>query len=139
MSDQAIQNEKHVADVMHRGVITCKTHTLLKELVRIITDTDVHGLVVTDDHGMVAGVVSHMDLLSHYGENLLLFRAEDVMTRDVICIKPEATLREAVSLMLKHNIRRVLVVEETPEGNKPIGVVSTTDVMREMRDQPWFW
>jgi CBS domain-containing protein len=132
-------HEKRVEDVMHYGVITCRTDTLLKEVVRIITDTDVHALVVIHDNGNVAGIVSHMDLLRLYGQNLLEYKAEDVMTPNVITISPEATVKEAVDLMLKHNIRRLLVTEKTPEGERPIGVISTTDVIRDMREQPWFW
>lgn len=130
---------KHVDDIMHYGVITCATHTVLKEAVRIIADSDVHALVVIHDNGSVAGIVSHMDLLRLYGENLLEHKAEDVMTPTVITIGPEASVREAVNLMLKHNIRRLLVTEKTPQGERPIGVISTTDVIRDMREQPWFW
>ncbi len=130
---------KHVDDIMHYGVITCATHTLLKEVVRIIADSDVHALVVIHDNGSVAGIVSHMDLLRLYGENLLEHKAEDVMTPQVITIGPDATVREAVRLMLKHNIRRLLVTEKTPQGERPTGVISTTDVIRDMREQPWFW
>jgi signal-transduction protein with cAMP-binding, CBS, and nucleotidyltransferase domain len=139
MPEQLPVVEKRVQDVMHRGVITCTTGTLLKELVRIITDTDVHALVVVDDNDMVAGIVSHMDLLRLYNQNLLQHKAEDVMTRNVVTIQPLAYLGEAVALMIRHNIRRVLVVEDGPKGKKPIGVVSTTDVMREMSEQPWYW
>jgi CBS domain-containing protein len=132
-------SEKLVEDIMHRGVITCKTHTLLKEVVRIISDTDVHALVVIHDNEDVAGIVSHMDLLSLYGQNLLDYTAEDVMTPNVITIAPTATIKEAVALMLENQIRRLLVTEQTPEGERAIGVISTTDVIRDMREQPWFW
>lgn len=132
-------SEKLVEDIMHRGVITCKTHTLLKEVVRIISDTDVHALVVIHDNEDVAGIVSHMDLLSLYGQNLLDYKAEDVMTPKVITIAPTATIKEAVALMLENQIRRLLVTEQTPEGERAIGVISTTDVIRDMREQPWFW
>ena len=132
-------SEKLVEDIMHRGVITCKTHTLLKEVVRIISDTDVHALVVIHDNEDVAGIVSHMDLLSLYGQNLLDYKAEDVMTSKVITIAPTATIKEAVALMLENQIRRLLVTEQTPEGERAIGVISTTDVIRDMREQPWFW
>jgi len=132
-------SEKLVEDIMHRGVITCKTYTLLKEVVRIISDTDVHALVVIHDNEDVAGIVSHMDLLRLYGQNLLDYKAEDVMRTEVITIAPTATIKEAVALMLENNIRRLLVTEETPEGERAIGVISTTDVIRDMRQQPWFW
>jgi len=124
---------------MHRGVITCQTHTLLKEVVRIISDTDVHALVVCDGDGNVAGIVSHMDLMRLYGHNLLTYRAEDVMTPRVIDIEPQAAVEDAVKLMLKYNIRRVLVTEKTDTGKRAVGVISTTDVIGEMKRQPWFW
>ncbi len=139
MQREAQTHEKRVEDVMHYGVITCRTHTLLKEAVRIIVDSDVHALVVIHDNGSVAGIVSHMDLLRRYGDNLLQHKAEDAMTPRVVTIAPEATVKEAVELMLKNNIRRLLVTEETPQGERPIGVISTTDVIRDMREQPWFW
>ncbi len=132
-------HEKHVEDIMHHGVITCKTYTLLKEVVRIIADTDVHAIVVIHDNEDVAGIVSHMDLLRLHGQNLLSYKAEDVMTPMVIDIAPTASIKEAIALMLQNNIRRVLVTEETPEGKRAIGVISTTDVIRDMREQPWFW
>jgi CBS domain-containing protein len=61
------------------------------------------------------------------------------MTPKVVTIAQEATVHEAVDLMLKHNIRRLLVTEETTEGERPVGVISTTDVIRDMREQPWYW
>lgn len=133
------EHERLVEDIMHYGVISCRTDTVLKEVVRIITDTDVHALVVVHENGMLAGIVSHMDILRLYGENLLHYKAQDIMTSQVITITQNATVKEAIDLMLKHNIRRVLVTEKTPEGERPVGVVSTTDVLLDMREQPWFW
>ncbi len=133
------QHEHVVKDIMHRGVITCKTEALLKEVVRIISDTGVHALVVIEENGDVAGVISHMDLLRLYGQNLLQFRAKDVMGTAAIDVHPDTSLREAVELMLEHRIQRLLVTEETPGGKRAIGILSTTDIIREMREQPWFW
>jgi predicted transcriptional regulator len=130
---------KLVEDIMHRGVITCKTYSLLKEVVRIIADTDVHALVVIHDNEAVAGILSHMDLLRLYGQNLLDYKAEDVMKPNVITIAPTAPIKEAIALMLENNIRRLLVTEDTPDGERAIGVISTTDVIRDMREHPWFW
>jgi signal-transduction protein with cAMP-binding, CBS, and nucleotidyltransferase domain len=41
--------------------------------------------------------------------------------------------------MLETSIRRLLVTEDTPDGERAIGVISTTDVIRDMREHPWFW
>jgi len=139
MANETNVSETYVEDIMHRGVITCKADALLKEVVQTIVDTEVHAVVVVDDGGHVTGIVSHMDLLRLYGQNLLNFEAADAMTPKVIDIGPKATVREAVAMMLKHNIRRLLVTEETRQGKRPVGVIATTDVIRDMREQPWFW
>jgi len=41
--------------------------------------------------------------------------------------------------MLDNNTRRVLVTEQTPQGERAVRVISTTDVISDMREQPWFW
>jgi len=131
--------ETRVGDIMHRGVITCKTDTVLKEVVRILADTDITAVAVVNDNGVLTGIVSRMDLLRLYGQNLLDHKAEDVMTKRVIDIEPEATTGEAVRVMLEYSIHRLFVTQDTPSGKQLVGVLSATDVIRDMREQPWFW
>jgi CBS domain-containing protein len=131
--------DKLVKDIMHPGVITCEPDTLLKEVVRILSDTDVSAIIVLGENGEAKGVVSHMDLLRVYGRNLLDVTAKEVMTSEVVSVSPEASITEAIMIMQKRNIHRLLVAEETPEGKKPVGIISTTDVIRDMKGQPWFW
>ena len=130
---------KTVRDIMHRGVITCKPDTLLKEVVRILSDTGVHALIVGMSGSRIDGVISHMDVIKHFGENLLNYKAEDIMTPQVIDIPPDASIEDAIVVLLKHNVHRLLVTEERAHGKVPVGVLSTTDIIREMRGQPWFW
>ena len=131
--------EKFVRDIMHPGVITCKPDTLLKEVVRIISDTDVSAIIVVGTNGEAKGVISHIDLLRIYGRNLLDVKAKEVMTSEVISVSPDASITEAIMVMLKRNIHRLIVAEETPEGRKPVGIISTTDVIKDMKGQSWFW
>lgn len=131
--------EKLVKHIMHNGVIGCKSDTPLSEVVRILSDTDIHALVVTGDAGEVVGVISHMDIIKHHDEDLTQVRARDVMTGRVITVTPDAKVTEAIDVMVKNRIHR-LVVSET-EGDKllPVGVLSTTDIVREMRGSKWTW
>ena len=131
--------EKQVRDIMHRGVITCRPDTLLKEVVRILSDTGVHALIVGTSGSEIDGVISHMDVIKHYGENLLEFKARDIMTPLVIDISPDAKISEAIRLLLQHCVHRLLVTEEGPHGKIAVGVLSTTDIINEMRGQPWYW
>lgn len=54
-------------------------------------------------------------------------KAEDVMTRDVISIAPDATVLQAARLMLQHHISGLPVVDVT---GKLVGVLSEGDFLR---------
>jgi CBS domain-containing protein len=54
---------------------------------------------------------------------------KDIMTKDVICISPAATLKEAGEVFKKNRISGVPVVNE---AGKIIGVVTITDMLRTL-------
>lgn len=54
-------------------------------------------------------------------------RAKDIMTKNVICVKEETPIYEAVALIAKNNITGVPVVED---DMTLVGVVSEKDVLR---------
>ena len=131
---------KKIKDIMHKGVITCAPDVPVQEVVRVVADTDVHAIIVVHPpESVVAGIISHTDLLRLYGKDLLEYKAADIMTTDVIDIGPERPVAEAAKLMLEKGIHRLLITEDTPAGKKPIGVVSTTDIIRDMRGTRWSW
>lgn len=128
-----------VREIMHRGVITCTLDTPLKEVARIMNATDVHALFVVDEHDVVLGVISHMDMLRAFGHDLYDQKAKDIMTSEIVSILPETPVTEAVKLMLEQRVHRLLVATER-EGNKvPLGIISTTDVIDAMWGRPWLW
>jgi predicted transcriptional regulator len=131
--------EKLVGDIMHKGVIACKPETLLTEAVRVLADTDVHALVVVDEEGYAVGILAHEHLLPIYGQTLKGRLVAEVMSTTVNVIPPEAPLREAVAYMAEKKLDRLVVIRESPEGKEPMGVLSTTDVIEDMRGPKWVW
>ena len=55
-------------------------------------------------------------------------RIADVMTRDVICVRPDLSVEALTSLFLERGISGAPVVDAK---DRPIGVVSKTDLLRE--------
>jgi CBS domain-containing protein len=51
---------------------------------------------------------------------------QDVMTREVVTLTPEQTLRDAIEVLRREHIRHLPVVE----GNKLLGIVTDRDVKR---------
>ncbi|MCX7682556.1 MAG: CBS domain-containing protein [Anaerolineae bacterium] len=132
-----MSSERRVRDIYHKGVILCRPDSPLQEVVRVMADTGVHAVMVTEREGeFPLGVVTHTDVIAHYGEDLTAIQARDVMTSGVISISENATVAEAARKLVESNIHRLLVVND--EG-KPLGILSTTDIIREIRGTRWVW
>jgi len=48
-------------------------------------------------------------------------------------------VKEAAKIMLENRIHRVIVTVESEKGSEPVGVLSTTDIIRDMRGPKWVW
>ncbi|HNS02050.1 MAG TPA: CBS domain-containing protein [Anaerolineae bacterium] len=131
--------EKLVQQIMHDNVIGCQPGASLAEVVQIMSDTDIHALVVTDDSGEVVGIISHMDVIPYHGQDLSQLTAAQIMTSKVICVAPEAPVREAVDVMVSKRLHRLVVTQSEGDKLMPVGVLSTTDIVRDMRGFRWSW
>ncbi|WP_437737529.1 CBS domain-containing protein [Sorangium sp. So ce1335] len=56
----------------------------------------------------------------------------DIMTRNVVCVRPEVTVDEIMALLVRHGISGMPVVDA--EG-KPVGLVSRADVLRAAQER----
>ena len=126
--------DKTVGDVMHRGVTTCPPDALLSDVAHWMHKDDISAIPVTDAEGFLVGIVTRTDLVTLRVHELWReMRAEHAMTRAVVTIPPDQPLYAAIGLMNEHRIHRIVVVEPCPSGHlRPIGVVSQSDIVREM-------
>lgn len=53
---------------------------------------------------------------------------KDVMVNEVVCVSPFAKLREALSLMKKHNVKSLVVEKQHP--NDAYGLITYTNVLK---------
>jgi crotonyl-CoA carboxylase/reductase len=132
-------SHKTVADLMHKGIIACSLSTPMDQVVRIVNDTSVHAIVVMDENSNAVGMVSHMDIIRLYGQDLSEFSARDVMSDKVIVISSDQPAKAGADLMLQNNVDRLLVMEPDQSRPRPAGMLSTTDLVKEMRGARWIW
>jgi CBS domain-containing protein len=146
-----------VYDVMTHGVVMVSMTQTVRETAKVLSERRIHRVVVTDDDGEMIGVVAAMDLLKpwtgDYGsperDDAI---ALDVMTQDIEAIEHWRTLPEAAARMADRHIHALLVllangeisgdlasrpIMATRAGavagvNIPIGLVSATDIVREI-------
>jgi CBS domain-containing protein len=126
--------DKPVADVMQLGTFNCQPNTPVAEVARRMVEHDVSALVVTDDRGYLMGVVTRTDLvtLRAYEDYWAHTTAQHAMVQQVITISPQATVRQASRLMVEKKVHRLIVVEEEGDRQRPVGVISQTDIVRDM-------
>jgi CBS domain-containing protein len=136
---EGTMSEKTVGDLMHKGIIACKPQTRMTEVVRIVSDTDVHAIMVMDDEDRALGIISHMDIIRFFGEDISQYTAREVMSQGVIDIEANQPAKMAADLILEQDVHRLLVVEIEEGERKPVGIISTTDLVKEMRGARWIW
>ncbi|WP_322490349.1 cyclic nucleotide-binding/CBS domain-containing protein [Chloroflexus sp.] len=129
--------ERTVGEVMHVGVLTCRRETPIQDVARQMSEQDISALVVVDDEGYMVGLVSRTDLVNarlyeQYWKHWRGLTAGHIMITDVVAVTPQDTLQHASRLMMERRIHRVVVVEPGEKGLRPIGVLSVTDVVRDI-------
>lgn len=128
-------HDKKVADIMTRGAISCPLDTLIPDVARTLTRRDISAIVVVDDQGHLAGLISRGDLVALYSFDEMWphLTAEKVMTRQVATVRPDQPAVEAATMIHNGKITRVIVTESDEAGNEtPIGILSITDIVRDM-------
>lgn len=121
---------------MHEGVISCGPDTPLEEVAETMTTRGISALVVMEGTRAL-GVISKTDLVNvafvqPYMRHWRGMSARHLMSAPVISIDPGAPLAEAVKLLEKRRIHRLVVTERTAEGERPVGILSLTDVARAL-------
>lgn len=123
--------KKLVKDLMHTGLITCKSDATLGQVAVLLNQHQVHALVVTDRDGRVLGIISDFDLmagewLSSDVESLNTMRsltAADLMSQPIDSVEANIPLSDAVSVLIEKEISRLLVMDK----GKPVGIISLSD------------
>ncbi|MBI4638894.1 MAG: CBS domain-containing protein [Candidatus Rokubacteria bacterium] len=129
-----------VRDCMHEGVISCSPEAGLEEVASVMRERGISAVVVMQD-GLLAGLISKTDLVNasfiepymRYWRGMV---ARHLMTAPVVSIRPEAPLVEALTLLRARRIHRLVVAEPAAGGERPVGILSVTDIAEALGDRP---
>jgi len=124
---------KLVRDVMHRGVISCWADESVSDVARRLREYAISAIFVLDESGRAEGVISQTDMARAYVRGDWKRRtADEIMTPGVVTISGDIPLDVATQIMLDKHIHRLLIVQGGRTPNRPVGVLSLSDVVREM-------
>ena len=122
-----------VRDVMHRGVITCCADEPAVDVARRLREYAINAIFVLDESGRAEGIISQTDLARAYVQGDWEQRtADEIMTPEIVTISGDIPLDVATQIMLDNRIHRLLIVQGGLTPNRPVGVLSLSDVVREM-------
>ncbi|MFV0438500.1 MAG: CBS domain-containing protein [Desulfopila sp.] len=148
---------KTAADIMTREVITVSPSTSVKALARVLTEHNISGVPVVDEHGAVIGVVTESDLIyqnkkihiptvvSILDAVFYLERPDsvekeihkiagstvaDIYNTEITTVALDTTVDELATIMSEQSVHTLPVLDE----GKLVGIIGKKDIIRSIID-----
>lgn len=116
------------------GVYTISPTETLKKAALAMQQHNISALVVTEEDGSLAGVITRTDLVRacYHQDAWSTLPVRDFMVTDVVTVQLDDKLAKVMELLIDHHIHRVVAVE--PHGGKvrPVAVLSAADIVYHM-------
>ena len=127
-----------VRDLMRKNPYTVAESASIQDTARIMNDKKVSSLVILDEDNNPVGLVTERDLVRKVCINDLPTNRvsnKEIMSSPLITIDSESSASTATDLMLKNNVRHLLVIDnESKDNNQPIGIITPLDLVKYEED-----
>src|SRR4051794_21253001 len=123
---------QNIRDVMTSNPCTIDADRSVAYAAKMMLEEDV-GLAPIVEDGKLIGMLTDRDIATRVaaeGRDPDQVKVRDVASKQLITIDPTEDLDEALRKMAKHQVRRLLVVED----GRLVGVVAQADIAREGDD-----
>lgn len=123
-----------VSRVMTTPVKTIQENDILQKACKIMIQSNIGSVIVVAAQSANAqspvGIITGTDIVRHMAEEPISFSASvnQLMSKPVVTIHPNASLQDALQTMQTRDIRRLLVVSD--DGNNMAGIVTDKDIFR---------
>jgi len=128
-----------VGQLMTPDPITVLESALLSDSVRLMEEHEVSGLPVVDGDGVLVGMISETDVVRARGTEHLWhrwpgLRVRHLMHSPVVTADAQMAMGEAAQIMERAHVHRLVVVDD--EQVRPVGIISTSDLVRALAHRP---
>ena len=128
-----------VAELMTPDPIVIDESASVYDAVRALEENDISGLPVVDRDGVLVGVVSQTDIvraraLDHLWERWPGLKVRHLMHSPALTADRAMSLEDAAQVMERAHVHRLVVVDD--DQMTPVGVISTTDLVRALARRP---
>ena len=119
------REEKEAKDIMHKGVITIRKNTEVKEVIKIFSKYEISQMPVIEKNNII-GLVTESSFVDHAEEDLGNKKVEDIMT-DTPPIITSNTKLSAILPLLK--FYPIVIVQDK---GKLEGVIAKADIIKHL-------
>ena len=126
-----------IADVLKgkgSSVVTTRPDSTIDTVIRRMRLERIGAVIISPDGKSVIGILSERDIvraLAEHGAALLAYKAQDLMTREVVTCSREDTLQSVMVKMTQRRIRHLPVVEQ----GRLAGIVSIGDAVKSRLEE----
>ncbi len=125
--------EEMVGDLMTRDPYVVGADTPVSAVAELLATSDVSGLPVVNADGDLIGVISGTDLARVRATDDLWARwpglaARHLMSFPALTVSEDTFITDAIHRMEEAHVHRLVVVAD--DGKTPVGMISTTDIVR---------
>ena len=126
-----------IKDIMTENPICCVGETNLEDVARMMVENDCGAIPVVEDqeNWKPVGIITDRDITCRAvaeGRNPLEMTAAEVMTASPVVVGQDASLEDAIREMETHQLRRILVTDESGGCS---GIISLADIARHTSEK----
>lgn len=116
-----------VRDIMTKNVVTIESSKTVYDAAQLMAEKRLGALLVVIK-GFPVGIITEKDIVHRVVAKRANVdaRLSETMTKTLITVEPETSIREAARVMAKNKIHRLPVLK----GNKLMGIVAASDFVR---------
>jgi CBS domain-containing protein len=123
-----------VKAAMNRKMITLDKGLSVKSAIKLMVKKNIGSIVVTGDRrDNPVGILTERDILksiAYRGTRPETTKIEEIMSAPIVSVEQDAMLGDAAQIMIKKNIRRLLVKQD----DKYVGLITQRDLQKLMTD-----
>jgi len=119
-----------VSDILRKKLESVEERTSILEVAKKMKDRNVSSLVVVDTNGKPVGIVTERDIITKVCINDVptsTVISKEIMSTPLITIKGSSSTSTAAEMMIKNNVRHLLVIDD---DNDRIGIITPLDLTR---------
>ena len=120
-------------DILEKEFVSLPASTSALEAARLMKSQRHGFIVVIDEVGKPVGIVTEWDYMSRVvaeGKDAANFKLGDLMSTEIVWVKPDVDMDSIAQIMSDKGIRRLLVMKD----GRVVGVITSRTVLTRLRE-----